>query len=144
MEGVVAQVVTAVEDPAGHRGILVEPGTDGEDGDPRSGPFRLGEYGLGDCGAALAVEGERDAGPAAGAVRDLGRLPGEGEGGRGVVRDRGFRGTGRGACGAGPGRGRGRGGCATAGTARGERPGDGRAGSCPQCAAAAYVSHATI
>lgn len=80
MEGVVAQVVTAVEDPAGHRGILVEPGADGEDGDPRSGPFHLCEHGLGDGGFALAVEGERDAGAAAGAVRDLDRLPGEGEG----------------------------------------------------------------
>lgn len=143
MEGVVAQVVTAVEDAAGHRGILVEPGTDGEDGDPCSGPFRLGEHGLGDGGLALAVEGERDAGAATGAVCDLGRLPGEGEGCRGMEGP-GCGGPGRGACGAGPGRGRGRGGCAAAGTPRGERPGDGRAGSCPQCAAAAYVSHATI
>lgn len=82
--GVVAEVVAAVEDPAGHLGVFVEPAADGEDGDPGPGPFGLGQHGPGDGGVALAVEGEGDARLVTGAVVDLHRLPGEAaRGGRG-------------------------------------------------------------
>lgn len=94
--GVVAEVVAAVEDAAGHLGVFVEPAADSEDGDPGVGPFGLGEYGPGDGGVALAVEGEGDAGAVAGAVVDLGRLPGKAARGRRGVRGRVPGGRGRG------------------------------------------------
>ena len=78
----VAEVVTAVEDPAGQFGVLVEPGTDGEDGDVGARAFGFAEKGPGDGGLALAVEGERDLGVGAGAMGEL-----DGEGGK-TARDR--------------------------------------------------------
>lgn len=84
--GVVAEVVAAVEDPAGHLGVLVQPAAHGEDGDPRPGAFGRAEDGAGDGGITLAVEGERHAGPVAGAVVDLYGLPGDAvRGGHGGV-----------------------------------------------------------
>lgn len=41
--GVIAEVVAAVEDPAGEIRVLVEPAADGQDGDTGAGPFGLGE-----------------------------------------------------------------------------------------------------
>lgn len=89
--GVIAEVMAAVEDPAGHVGVLVEPAPDGEDGDPDVGPFRLGEHGPGDGGVALAVEGEGDAGAVTRTVVDLDRLPGEAVRGGCGARGRGLR-----------------------------------------------------
>ncbi|GDY77267.1 hypothetical protein SAV31267_067520 [Streptomyces avermitilis] len=80
-QGVVAEVVAAVEDAAGHARVLVEPGADGEHGDPGARALRLAEELLGDGGVALAVEAERDPGAGARAVGDLGGLPREGPGG---------------------------------------------------------------
>lgn len=74
----VAEVVAAVQDPAGDAGVLVEPGPDGQHGDACAVPFGLVEQGAGDGGVALAVEGEGDAGTVAGPVRDLDGLSGEG------------------------------------------------------------------
>lgn len=67
----VAELVAAVQDPAGHVGVLVEPGADRQYGDPRSRALRLGEDRAPGRGVAVAVEGERDAGAVPGAVRDL-------------------------------------------------------------------------
>lgn len=73
----VAELVAAVQDPAGHVGVLVEPGADRQYGDPRSRALRLGEDRAPGRGVAVAVEGERDAGAVPGAVRDLHGLVGE-------------------------------------------------------------------
>lgn len=73
----VAEVVAAVQDPAGHTGVLVEPAADGQHREPGTRPLGLAEDGAGQDGVTLAVEGEGHPGPAAGAVLDLDRLPGE-------------------------------------------------------------------
>ncbi|GAA3218147.1 hypothetical protein GCM10020256_21880 [Streptomyces thermocoprophilus] len=62
----VAEVVAAVEDAAGHLGVVVQPGADGEDGQPGAVAFGRVEEGAGEGGVALAVEGEGDAGAGAG------------------------------------------------------------------------------
>lgn len=82
--GVVAEVVAAVEDPAGHVGVLVQPAAHGEDGDPRPGTFGFSQDGPGNGGITLAVEGEGDTCPVAGAVVDLHGLPGDAVRGGGV------------------------------------------------------------
>lgn len=72
-QGVVAEVVAAVEDAAGDVRVLVQPGADGEDGDPGARLLRLAEKRLRHGGVALAVEGEGHSGRVgAGAVGDLG------------------------------------------------------------------------
>lgn len=76
----VAQVVAAVEDAAGEVGMFVEPGPDGQDGDPGTAPLGLPEQRPGDGGFTLSVKGEGDPGTVTGTVGDLDGLPGVGAG----------------------------------------------------------------
>ncbi len=73
----VAQVVAAVEDAAGERGVVVQPAADREHGDPGPRLLRLAEQRLRRGGVALPVEGQRDLAPVARPVGDLRGQPGE-------------------------------------------------------------------
>lgn len=91
--GVVADLVAPVDDPAGQAGVFGEPGADREHRHARPGPFAPGECGAGEVRVAPSVEGEGDAGPVAGTVRDPEGQPGEavrgGGGGRSRFRQHG-------------------------------------------------------
>lgn len=75
VHGVIAQVMTAAQDPFRDLRILAEPGPDGQHRDLRSRALRLGEQRLRHRHRPLPVEGERHLRPVPGPVRHLGAEP---------------------------------------------------------------------
>lgn len=80
-EGVIAEVVAAVENPAGEVGVRVEPCAHGEDSDPGAVLLGFGEQGTSGRGIAATVKGEGDTGAVSGAVGELGGESGRCAGG---------------------------------------------------------------
>lgn len=136
----VAELVAAVQDPAGHVRVGVEPAADRQYGDPRARSFGLGQYGPGDGGVPVAVEGEGDPGAVARTVPDLVGLSGDpARGGRGRPADPCGRPGGRGRLGRGRGGGR-----ASGAAGGGEGAGGGRRAGAEGGSAVRVAEHPPI